>query len=87
MAGLRFEIHLDGFIPENESGVLVGGIKIPKSFAEKIPTIRQKVRDIKEFVGSTNRKLGGENLILQATWHICFHNEQVNKPCPAGEEI
>ena len=87
MAGLRFQIHLDGFIPEDENGVLMGNIKIPKSFAEKIPAIRDKVRDVKAFIGSTNRKLGGENLMLQATFHECFHDETPTRPCKKGTEI
>lgn len=87
MAGLRFEIHLDGFIPEDLSGILVAGIKIPTAFATKIPAIRAEVQDIKAFVGNMNRKLGGQNLSLSATYQICRHDEIPVQPCGENYNI
>lgn len=80
-------INLDGFIPEDPAGTLVVGIKIPTAFAEKIPAIRDKVRNVKDFVASMNRVLAGENLSLKATYHICYHNETPGKPCKQEQDI
>jgi len=87
MAGLRFQIIMDGFIPEDPTGTLVAGIKIPKAVASKIPAIRAEVQDIKVFIGNMNRTLGGEDLSLKATYHQCFHDEIPSKPCEPEQEI
>lgn len=87
MAGLRFQIILDGFIPEDLTGTLVAGIKIPTTFATKIPAIRQEVQDVKAFIGSMNRTLGGEVLTLKTTYHICYHDENPTKPCETEQDI
>jgi len=87
MAGLRFTIHLDGFIPEDLNGIEVAGIKIPIEFAQNIPQIRLKVREIKAFVASMERKLQGEDLILNANYHVCYHNELPFKSCDLAQEI
>lgn len=87
MAGLRFTIHLDGFIPEDLEGTEVAGIKIPTEFATKIPAIREEVHSIKEFVGSMQRVLGNEVLTLSATYHICYHDEEPPTPCEPVQDI
>jgi len=87
LAGLRFQIHLDGFIPEDSKGTLVAGIKIPTAFATKIPVIRSKVHDVKDFVASMERVLSGEELSLTAKYHICYHNETPPQPCEAEQDI
>jgi len=87
MAGLRFMIVLDGFIPESSTGVEVAGVKIPTAFASKIPAIRAEVRSIKTFVGTMNRTLGGQELSLSAKYHICYHDEDPTKPCEPARDI
>jgi len=87
MAGLRFQIIFDGFLPEDPDGTLVAGIKIPTAFAVKIPAIKDKVHDVEAFVASMNRVLGGEELALSATYHICYHDETPHKPCEPKQEI
>ena len=87
MSGLRFQIHLEGFIPEDPTGTLVAGIKIPTAFASKIPVIKSEVQSVKAFVGSMNRTLGGEELSLKATYHQCFHDEVPFKPCEPEQDI
>jgi len=85
MAGLRIQIYLDGFIPEDSDGVLVAGVKIDPAVAAKIPAVRAKVQNIKTFVGNMDRTLGSEQLSLSATLHICRHDEGL--PCDAPQDI
>ena len=87
MAGLRFQIILDGFIPEDPTGTLVAGVKIATAVAHKIPAIRAEVQDVKAFVANMNRTLRGEELSLKATYHQCFHDETTPKPCGIEQEI
>ena len=87
MAGIRFQITLDGFIPEDPNGVQIAGVKIPIVFAEKIPAFRTKVHDIKDFMANMKRVLSGEKLQFKATYHKCFHDEIPPKQCESEQEI
>jgi len=72
MAGLRFQLDL--FIPEDSTGTLVAGIKIPSALASKIPAIRSAIQDLKTYARKINDGQGNEEMTVKATYHICTHD-------------
>ena len=85
MAGLRFSLDL--YIDEDPTGVLIAGVKIPPALAGKIPAIRQAIRDLKVFASKINEGKDNEEMTVRAAYHICYHNENSNKPCKPEQEI
>ncbi len=85
MAGLRFQ--LDCYIDESPTGTLVAGVRIPTALANKIPTIRQTIRDLKAFATKINAGAANEEMTVKAVYHICYHNESPPKPCASEQDI
>ena len=85
MSGLRF--NLDLYIDEDPAGTLVAGVKIPTALANKIPAIRQAVRDLKAYATKINVGGVNEEMTVKAVFHVCYHNEPIPKPCGAEQEI
>jgi hypothetical protein len=85
VAGLRFTLDL--YIDEDPAGTLVAGVKIPTALATKIPAIRQAVRDLKVYAKKVNAGKVNEELTVKASYHICYHNEAIVKPCAQEQDI
>jgi hypothetical protein len=50
--GLRFSLDL--FIPENATGTLMAGVRIPNAVAARIPDMRTKIRALKPYARKIN---------------------------------
>ena len=79
MAGIRFQLDL--FIPEDLTGTLVAGIKIPTALATKVPVIRDAIRQLKAYAVKINAGKDNEEMTVKASYHICHHDETPTKPC------
>ena len=86
MAMLDFTIHCR--VPEDPNGTLVPalGIKLPSAFVQRIPALRDIIRNLKSFSRITNEGFPNKEMTTKASWHICTHDEANPKPC-VEEEI
>ncbi len=73
MPGLRFTLDL--YIPEDPTGTLVAGVKIPTALATQIPTIRQKIQALKGFARKINSGQPNEEMTVKASYHVCHHED------------
>ena len=76
MAGIRF--RLDLFIPE----AVYNAIPVATKTA-----IRGRIRELKAKAIKVNEGLPNEEMTVRATWHKCYHDENLNKPCEEEQEI
>ena len=79
MPYLRFTLDLA--IPEDSTGTLMAGIKIPTALANRIPAIRQGILDLKSYARKINAGAAHEEMTVKATWHVCYHDEANPQPC------
>ena len=76
MAGIRF--GLDLFIPE----AVYNAIPVAKKLA-----IRDRIRELKALAVKVNSGKPTEELTIRATYHKCYHDEDINKPCDPEQDI
>lgn len=61
--------------------VLAIPMPIPQTLENKLPVIKDKIRQLKQYAVNT-----GE-IAFSASWHICHHDEIPRKPCGEDYEI
>lgn len=74
-------------MPEDPNGTLVPalGIKLPDAFVQRLPAIRNAIRNLKSFSRVTNAGQPNEEMTITAKFHICRHDE--GRSCDPEIEI
>lgn len=58
---------------------------IPQELKDALPSIKDKIRQLKSFASKINEGTNSEEMTVKATWHRCFHDE--GKPCGEEQEV
>ena len=58
---------------------------IPQALQDKIPIIREKIRQLKAYAEKINEGKVNEEMTVRAVYHICHHDSQ--EPCEEEMEI
>ena len=58
---------------------------IPAALQNALPTIRNKVRQLKSYAEKINAGQPNEELSVRATYHVCHHD--TGEPCEEEQDV
>lgn len=58
---------------------------IPQLLKDKLPAIRDAIRELKSYASIINKDADNEEMTIRAVWHICNHD--IGEICTPEQEI